>query len=157
MNSLNKTPLRVVAWVASLFFGGFVHADTSMPSLDKNGVAARGYDPVAYFVERRAVKGKPAFAVELENGAIYHFSSGENQAIFLADPNRYLPQYGGRCAFAAAQGVMAEGDPNAFRVIDGKLYFIANQSTASKWSQNATTLIRKADANALKGDAKPSP
>ena len=155
MNFLKKTALGVVALMTSLLFAGLVQADTSMPSVDKNGVAARGYDPVAYFVERRAVKGKPAFAVELENGVIYHFSSGENQAIFIADPNRYLPQYGGRCAFAAAQGTMAEGDPNTFRVIDGKLYFIANRSTANKWSQNASSLIRKADANALKGDAKP--
>ena len=123
----------------------------------ENGLAARGYDPVAYFVERRAVKGKPAFAVELENGAIYHFSSGENQAIFIADPNRYLPQYGGRCALAAAQGVMAEGDPNTFRVVDGKLYFIANRSSAAKWSKSPSTLIRKADANALKSDQKVSP
>jgi YHS domain-containing protein len=122
-------------------------ANESAQALDKNGVAVRGYDPVAYFIEKRAVKGKPDFAVKIEDGAIYYFASAENRAIFIAEPQRYTPQYGGYCAMGAASGVKAQSDPRSFRVLEGKLYLVSNPPNASKWSQDAPNFIKKADAN----------
>jgi YHS domain-containing protein len=116
-------------------------------SLDKNGVAVRGYDPVAYFIEKRAVKGKADFAVKIDDGSIYYFASAENRAIFIAEPSRYAPQYGGFCAYGAANEVKVQVDPKAFRLIDGKLYLIRSPETATKWSKDSPAFIKKADAS----------
>jgi hypothetical protein len=112
--------------------------------LDRNGVAVSGYDPVAFFVEGKAVLGKSDLSVRVDNGPIYHFASAENRTIFMADPVRYTPQFGGYCAYGAAFGAKAAVDPKAFRIVDGKLYLQSSASIASRWSQDATNLIKKA-------------
>jgi len=89
-------------------------------NVDGKGVALKGYDPVAYFTDNRPVKGKPAFAAS-HNGATYHFSSAEHQAMFEADPEKYAPQFGGFCAFAVSKGSVAPIDPAAFQIYDGHL------------------------------------
>jgi YHS domain-containing protein len=135
----------LVAWALC---AAIAFANEAMPvAVDKYGVAVRGYDPVAYFIEKRAVKGKEKFAVQTDDGAIYYFSSLENRAIFIAEPTRYVPQFGGFCALGAAQGTLARSDPNAFRVVDGKLYLISNAKNATKWSNDAQRLISKANEN----------
>jgi YHS domain-containing protein len=141
---------KIVSWLLVMWAlcATITFANEAMPvAVDKNGVAVRGYDPVAYFVEKRAVKGKEKFAVQTEDGAIYHFSSLENRAIFIAEPGRYTPQFGGFCALGAAQGNLVRSDPNAFRVVDGKLYLISNAKNANKWSKDAAGYISKANEN----------
>jgi YHS domain-containing protein len=150
--------MRIVVMLMLAISMGFTtptFANEAMPvAVDKNGVAVRGYDPVAYFIDKRAVKGQEKFAVQLDDGVIYHFSSLENRAIFIADPTRYLPQFGGFCALGAAQGAQVRSDPNAFRVVDGKLYLISNVKNASSWSKDARALISKANENFAPGKAK---
>jgi YHS domain-containing protein len=84
------------------------------------GVGAGGYDPVAYFTDGKAVPGSEQFTASHE-GVSYRFASPAHRDLFAADPERYLPRYGGYCAYAAAKGALAPTDPQAFTVKDGKL------------------------------------
>lgn len=110
------------------------------------GVAVGGYDPVAYFTEKKPVKGNPAVALE-HGGAQYHFSSEANREAFKAEPAKYAPQYGGYCAWAVSQGYTAHGDPNAWTVTNGKLFLNYNAGVRSTWEKDIPGHITKADTN----------
>jgi YHS domain-containing protein len=86
-----------------------------------DGIALHGFDPVAYFTQSKAVKGEAEFTAQYK-GVTYEFASKEDQATFQANPAKYVPQYGGFCAFAVSKGVKADIDPHAFAINDGKLY-----------------------------------
>jgi len=86
-------------------------------------LAIKGYDPVAYFTEGRAVKGNPAFAYDFDDSR-YYFSSAKNRELFAASPDRYAPQFAGLCAAGMADGrKIVDIDPTAFVIREGKLYF----------------------------------
>jgi len=115
------------------------------------GVAIKGYDPVAYFTESRAVKGSPEFSQEFL-GETWHFASGEHRDMFAASPVRYAPQYGGFCAgevlFAdVTSGVTTNIDPEAWRIIDGKLYLFYDKGYAQLFEEHADEWVAKAEAN----------
>ena len=110
------------------------------------GVAVGGYDPVAYFSEKKAVAGKADITLEHE-GTTWRFSSPANRDAFKADPAKYAPQYGGYCAWAVSQGYTAKGDPNVWSVVDGKLYLNYNRSVQTGWEKNTPGNIKKGDAN----------
>lgn len=112
----------------------------------ENGVALRGHDPVAYFTEGRPVRGLPEHAANW-GGATWHFASAENRAAFLADPEAHAPQYGGFCAWAVAQGYTAPIDPNAWQIVDGKLYLNYNARIQRRWERDIPGFIAQADAN----------
>ena len=105
-----------------------------------------GYDPVSYFTATGSARGSGAIAAEFR-GEQYHFVTAANRDLFVADPEKYLPQYGGYCAWAVAQGKLAAGDPTVSRVVDGKLYLNVNRSIAARWEQDIPGFIRSADAN----------
>lgn len=85
-------------------------------------VAIKGYDPVAYFTDNKAIEGSPSF-VHRWLGAEWHFASAKNRDLFIADPAKYAPQYGGYCADGVSFGTVTTNiDPQAWRIIDGKLY-----------------------------------
>jgi YHS domain-containing protein len=109
-------------------------------------VAVGGFDPVAYFTLGRPVQGTSQFKTEYR-GAEFRFASAANLAAFRADPARYAPQYGGYCAWAAAQGYTAPGRPQHWRVVNGKLYLNYNAQVQSDWEKNIAGFIRQADAN----------
>ena len=115
-------------------------------NLDSSGLALKGYDPVAYFTERKPVQGKAEFTAGHE-GATYRFSSAANRDAFAAAPEKYVPQYGGYCAFGMASGYKAPIEPDAWTVVDGKLYLNYNRSVRSQWSSDIPGFVRKADAN----------
>ena len=106
--------------------------------------AIGGADPVAYFTEGRMVKGRADITLTYL-GAVWRFASEENRARFKADPGRYLPQYGGHCAWAAAQGKAAPGNPKFWRIVDGKLYLNFNARTQKEWEQDIPGFIARAD------------
>jgi YHS domain-containing protein len=116
----------------------------------EKGIAIQGYDPVAYFTQNKAVKGDKTLAVWSE-GVTYYFSSAANKALFLADPKRYEPQYGGWCAYAmGAANEKVEIDPKTFKVLNGKLYLFYHSwvnNTLTKWNKDETNLKTKADKN----------
>ncbi len=111
-----------------------------------SSTALDGYDTVAYFKMGKPVAGSSDHSTEW-NGATWHFSSAENLATFQADPEAYAPQYGGYCAWAAAQNKTAPGDPNAWKIVDGKLYVNVNASIQARWEKDIPGFIAKADAN----------
>ncbi|MBX9747586.1 MAG: YHS domain-containing protein, partial [Hyphomonadaceae bacterium] len=88
-------------------------------------VAVSGYDPVAYFTDGQPVRGTTQFRTTYQ-GYEYRFASAEHLAAFRASPTRYLPQYGGYCAWAVSQGYTASADPTNWRIVDGKLYLNYN-------------------------------
>ena len=106
--------------------------------------AIRGYDPVAYFSEGRAVKGQREFKYEW-SGAVWFFSSRENLGLFRQEPARYAPQYGGYCAFAMSKGSHAPSDPHAWTIHDDKLYLNYSKSVRRTWSKNIPLYIKRAD------------
>jgi YHS domain-containing protein len=112
----------------------------------ENGVAVRGVDVVAYFAAGDAVPGNPAFRHDW-NGATWHFASAENRDAFAADPARYAPQYGGFCAWAVANNYTAPVDPEAWRIVDGKLYLNYSRAIRLRWDMMRQSNIAKADAN----------
>ncbi|MEL7510518.1 MAG: YHS domain-containing (seleno)protein [Cyanobacteria bacterium J06554_1] len=113
---------------------------------DGEGLAIRGTDPVAYFTEGAAVPGRSEFAYTWGN-ATWQFASAENRDLFAASPEQYAPQYGGFCAWAVSQGYTASIDPNAWRIVDGRLYLNYSQAVQQQWEQDIPGNIGKADAN----------
>jgi YHS domain-containing protein len=109
-----------------------------------DGVALKGYDPVAYFTT-----GQPTPGVEqhtyLWKGTTYRFASSENLERFKSDPEKYLPQYGGYCAYAMSINRIADIDPDRWAVIEGKLYLNNNFFAHSLWSVNKSGNITSAD------------
>lgn len=116
----------------------------------ENKVALQGYDPVAYFKQDKAVKGRKELALEYL-GVIYYFSSKENAAAFLQHPAAYEPQYGGWCAFAMGDyGKKVEINPETFKITDGKLYLFYNayfNNTLKSWNKEEKKLKTSADIN----------
>lgn len=110
-----------------------------------SNLAIQGHDPVAYFTDGEPTKGQKAFAT-LYNGAEFRFASKANLDTFLADPDKYAPQYGGYCAWAIADGKFAKGDANHWAIVDGKLYLNYNKSVQNKWNADRSGFIEKADA-----------
>jgi YHS domain-containing protein len=109
-------------------------------------VAVSGYDPVAYFTDGRPVRGTTEFRIT-HQGYEYRFASAEHLAAFRANPSRYLPQYGGYCAWAVSQGYTASADPTNWRIVDGKLYLNYNDEVQRRWEQDIPGFIRSANAN----------
>jgi YHS domain-containing protein len=116
----------------------------------ENKVAIQGYDPVAYFTQKKAVKGKSNIASTYE-GVTYNFSSQANKDTFSKNPASYEPQYGGWCAYAMGSAAdKVEIDPGTFKIIDNKLYLFYNayfNNTLKSWNKDETNLKKKADAN----------
>ncbi|WP_316821738.1 YHS domain-containing (seleno)protein [Pedobacter gandavensis] len=119
-------------------------------NLDKSGLALEGFDPVAYFNVGRAKEGKKEIYTSLL-GATYRFSSIANREQFKANPSKYLPQYGGWCAYAMGKNAeKVSVDPETFKVLNGKLYLFYNRffnNTLKEWNKNENVLKSKADQN----------
>ena len=109
-------------------------------------VAVSGYDPVAYFTEGRPVRGTSQHRI-MHQGYEYRFASAENLAAFRASPVRYLPQYGGYCAWAVAQGYTAHGDPHVWAIVDGRLYLNYSPGGQRRWERDVPGHISRADVN----------
>lgn len=107
-------------------------------------LALDGYDPVAYFSDGRAVKGSKKFTTKW-NGANWRFSNQEHLDAFVAEPERFAPQYGGYCAWAVSQGDTADVDPEIFKIVDDKLYLNYNEEIQTRWEQDIPGFIAKAD------------
>jgi YHS domain-containing protein len=121
-------------------------SDTAAVNVDSKGVILRGYDVVAYFKQGKPLKGNPAIESTYQ-GVTYLFASAANKADFDKDPAKYVPRYGGFCAYGVANGVISglEG-ADAFTVYKGKLYLGGNQDALKSFKTNIDDNIEKADA-----------
>ncbi len=115
-------------------------------NVDSENVAIYGYDTVAYFTEGKPVQGKDEFEQVWED-ARWKFSSATNRELFKANPERYAPQFGGYCAGGLAVGEYANGDPNLFTIVDGKLYLIKNKGYQTVWRQGPEAAIHFGEYN----------
>lgn len=109
-----------------------------------NDRAVGGYDTVEYFKSGKPTKGKKAFQLEFM-GADWRFVSQENLEAFEASPEKYMPQYGGYCAWAMARGATASGDPKLWKIVDGKLYLNYSPDVQEMWEEDIPGFIKKAD------------
>lgn len=112
----------------------------------KRDKAVRGYDVVAYFTEGQPVEGSKEFTTEWKD-ATWQFASQDNLDRFLANPQAYAPQYGGYCAFALSRGSLVSSDPEAWKIVDGKLYLNYNKRVQRRWEEDIPGHISTADAN----------
>ena len=110
------------------------------------GLAIRGYDPVAYFREGGPRQGKPEFSVR-HGGATWRFASAEHKALFEADPERYLPAYGGFCAYGTSRGYLVKIEPEAWSIVDGRLYLNYDLGVRETWTRRTKTYIARAEGN----------
>ena len=108
--------------------------------------AIRGYDPVAYFTVGEPTPGRDKYSTKWQ-GAIYKFSSAENLALFKSDPEQYAPQYGGYCAYAVSKGATASTEPEAWTIVNGKLYLNFNLGVQKRWRKDIPGHIKAADNN----------
>ena len=108
--------------------------------------AVSGYDTVAYFTDGLPVEGSREHSYDWM-GTTWLFASAEHRELFQADPEKYAPRYGGYCAYAVANGVTAPGDPQVWRIVDGRLYLNVNKSIQSEWEKDIPGYIHSADAN----------
>ena len=110
------------------------------------GIGLKGYDSVAYFVTGQPTKGVEAYSL-VWNGVTYRFASEENLNRFKAEPQKYLPQYGGYCAYAMSLNRIADIDPIRWAIVDGKLYLNNGYIAQELWSFNRRGNIASGDRN----------
>ncbi|MFO7856927.1 MAG: YHS domain-containing (seleno)protein [Paracoccaceae bacterium] len=123
--------------------------------VDESGHALSGYDVVAYFDKDQSpigeaqpapTPGKASITAEW-NGAVWAFASEENRERFLADPEAYAPQYDGHCAFGVAKGGKVPGDPERWRIVDGKLYLNLQRSVQEMWLGDIPGHLEASESN----------
>jgi YHS domain-containing protein len=147
---MNKTIL-ISAIFASLALGCANQAPAPVASkkapkvnVDEKGVILKGYDPVAYFKQGKAVKGDPKFS-STYGGATYYFASAGDKAEFDKTPAEYKPQYGGYCANGMSQGKLSDIDPSVFFIYKGKLYVCTDEPKLKHFKSDPDTNVKKAD------------
>ncbi|WP_291287511.1 YHS domain-containing (seleno)protein [Flavobacterium sp.] len=146
--------MKKLLFFVLILFSGLSFAQNDAKRISQynleNKVAIQGYDPVGYFNQGKAIKGKKELSASYQ-GVIYKFSSNENKQEFLKNPLKYEPQYGGWCAYAlGSSGEKVEINPETFKIIDGKLYLFYNaffNNTLKSWNKNQTNLKAQADDN----------
>jgi YHS domain-containing protein len=146
-----RTASALVAIVTSLA----VPALAGEQYVNRSGYANAGYDVVAYFdmpeapvgaPQPPAVRGLKAFTATY-NGATFAFANAENLARFEADPARYAPQFDGHCAYGVAVGGKVPGNPNLWRIVDGKLYLNISPDVVKRWEADIPANLSSAAAN----------
>lgn len=140
-----KIQLLIIVLVTALFTSASF-AVKPVYSGGKQKAAIRGYDTVAYFTEGNPVEGSEEHAFE-HLGATWFFSSEENKELFVADPEKYMPQYGGYCAYAVSRKKSASSKPEYFTIHEGKLYLNYSNSVYKKWIKDKDGYISSADEN----------
>jgi len=143
---LFKTALLFISLVSASIISASAFADDKVYTGLFSNDAIKGYDTVAYFTQGEPVKGSDEFSTSYK-GANWLFSSQENLDLFLANPTKYEPQYGGFCAYAVAQGSTASIKPELFTIHEGRLFLNYSNSINDKWLANKKDFIEKADAN----------
>ncbi len=153
-NRLSRLAPLMSAAALLLVVAPHAHAQSAMASHDgmahhvvnttDAGVAIHGYDPVAYFTAGAPTKGNASYTATYE-GAMYQFASEANRGLFLANPSKYAPEYGGYCAMGMTAGAKFDIDPTAWRVENDKLYLNKDPKTQTMWLRDVPGNIVKAD------------
>ena len=137
--------MKTILFILSVLFASLAHAQKAPIYSDSSG-AIRGYDPVAYFTLKVPTKGSDKFTHQW-NGATWRFVSAEHRDLFAKSPEKFAPQYGGYCAYGVAQNYAVSIDPQAWRVVDGKLYLNYSKGVQRDWDKDVPGYINKANTN----------
>lgn len=129
--------------ILTLIFAISIHAQEGH-FFNTNGVAIKGYDPVAYFSQNKALKGNDSITMEW-SGSIWKFTSKENLQLFTTDPKKYAPAYGGFCAYGTSEKHLSPTDPNAWTIVNDRLYLNYNLKVKEIWVKDTTSRIISAD------------
>lgn len=116
----------------------------TLVNVDAHRVALLGHDPVAYFTDGHPVVGDPAITAE-HRGAVYRFASTAHRELFVADPDRYAPQFGGYCGYAASIGRLSPIDPTIFQILDGRLVLQHSPPALALWQEDVPGNLARAD------------
>lgn len=146
-----RTTALAFAFVAGMI-GTAVAGDQYV---DKTGFAVSGYDVVSYFALPQSAVGQPqasplpgkASITAMFNGATFAFASAANRDAFLADPQAYVPQYDGHCAYGVSKGGKVPGNPTLWRIVDGKLYLNITKNVAGFWEADIPGNLAKSETN----------
>jgi hypothetical protein len=144
-----STVLAALLFIAAPIAGA---GQGKLLAVDPNHVAIKGYDTVAYFTDGKAVKGSSQFEYVYDD-ARWQFSNAAHRRMFVADPDRYMPQYGAYCAACIAMKTCAAvfsehpADPQAWTIVDGKLYMVGDKKTLGPWRSNSAENIRQANTH----------
>ena len=141
-----QNPLRIESSAGAILLA---ENQTKLKKVRLKNVILKGYDPVAYFNQGKAVMGNPSITSRY-NGATYLFASREDKAEFDKRPAKFEPQYGGYCAYSMSKGERHDIDPKAFHIYKGKLYVCGTPEQLKKFSANIEENRSKADQNWLK-------
>ncbi len=133
----HKITLLILFAVATLI-------SPSYANIQKPEVALSGYDVVSYFTKGKAEKGNKQHAFVYE-GSEYHFSSDQQKEMFSKAPEKYLPQYDGYCAYGVTVGRKLEASPEAWKIVDGKLYLNLNRKFMANWEKDMISNIEEGD------------
>ena len=110
-----------------------------------SGKAIRGFDPVAYFTDGKPVQGKEELKYEWNN-ATWFFATQQHLDSFKVSPERFVPQYGGYCAYGLSEGHKAPTSPDAWTIVEGKLYLNYNTKVMGMWRKDEQQRIETADS-----------
>ena len=132
----------VLLWAAP----GTASAKSEINQSFISAVAIEGTDPVAYFTEKKAVKGSSEYSHRW-NGAKWRFKNAANRDAFAAEPEKYAPQFGGYCAWAVSRGYTASIDPEAWTVHKGKLYLNYSKGVQDEWAKDIPGNIARGENN----------
>ena len=143
---LGVVSVTVIAVAAAGFFAYSSNADIPAYNVDDANVAIHGYDTVAYFTDGKATKGKSEFEHVWED-ARWHFASAANRDLFTDSPERYAPKFGGYCSAGVALGEYANADPEAWKIVDDKLYLISTKENQKYWQKAQEGHIGYAEYN----------
>ena len=123
-----------------------LHVSAQKEVFSKSNEAINGYDPVAYFTESKPVKGKKEFTFVWKESN-WLFSSAKNRDLFKGDPEKYAPQFGGFCAYGVSEDHKSPTSPDAWTIVDGKLYLNYDKDVKELWSKDRDNCIKKANEN----------
>jgi len=143
--------LILAGFIGVLFLGSGALAQASDDRL-----ALKGYDPVAYFTEKRPMAGNPLYQHQWD-GAVYRFASAKHLELFKAEPDRYLPQYNNWCMASVAKGEKVHGNPEFWLVVDGRLYLFGGAIGPGLMRADPVAMMSKADENWSKVSKLPNP
>jgi hypothetical protein len=143
MQPIGRRTLLSMGIAGGMFWRPLIASAQALPAGRR--IALKGHDPVAYFEEAQPRKGSEAFWFAFDD-AVYLFASAERRAKFVADPERYAPQYAGFCAGGVSKGYKTEADPEAWAIINGKLFLFELKERVPMFKQD-TAFIDKANSN----------
>lgn len=135
-----------LALIAAGLVAGAAAYEKSQVNVSRGDLALQGYDAVAYWTSGQATLGNPSFEHRWNN-AVWRFSTAANREQFAKDPARYAPEFGGYCAYAVSRGYTANIDPNAWRIVDGRLYLNYSKRVQKLWEEDVPGNIAKGRQN----------